>query len=332
MKLLFVFTGGTIGSTASGGYICADEVKPYLIIERYRQTFGIDFEYDVIQPYTELSENNTGETIKALIGSVKPCLDKGYSGIIITHGTDTLQYTAAALSYTLDVSVPVCVVSSNYTIEDKRANGLINLAAAVEFIKWVGAAGVWVPYKNEGELPKIHRGSRLIAGQAFTDCLYSVQNSYCYELEKSVFSRKTDFLECNNQTPFFVGDKLDSVSDRILRFEPYPGMVYPIIPSPVKYILMGSYHSGTVNTKSREALSFFRSAADRGVKVFLTGTLNGKGYESTKVFEELGVIPLNSISPVAAYVKLWLCSTEGMGAEKVMGKALAGDLIIQAQL
>lgn len=329
MKLLFVFTGGTIGSTSSGGCISADEGKPYLLIESCKNVFGIDFEYDIIQPYTELSENNTSDTLRNLIGSVKPNLEKDYDGIIITHGTDTLQYTAAMLSYTLDTSIPICIVSSNYPIEDRRANGLVNLITAVDFIKKVGSAGVWVPYQNEGELPIVHRGSRLIGGQAFTDRLYSVQNRYGYEYKKSgAFSRKTGFSEIENEIPFFSGDRLGAVSDMILKVESYPGMVYPIIPASAKYILMSSFHSGTVNTKSQHAVSFFKEALSKGVKVFLTGTLEGESYESTKAFEDLGICPLNGISPIAAYVKLWLCCAEGIDAEKAMGKALAGDITV----
>lgn len=329
MKLLLVFTGGTIGSTASGGYIYADEGKPYLLIEKYRGIFGIDFEYDIIQPYTELSENNTGDTLRTLIECVKPNLQKDYSGIIITHGTDTLQYTAAMLSYTLDTSVPVCIVSSNYPIEDRRANGLANLKTAVDFIKKVGAAGVWVPYKNGDESPKIHRGTRLIGGQPFTDCLYSVQNRYGYKYNRSGnFSRNTGFSEIENEIPFFRGDRLNTVSDMILGIDSYPGMAYPIIPTSTKYILMSSFHSGTVNTKSPQALSFFKEASSKGVKVFLRGTLDGESYESTKAFEDLGISTLNGISPIAAYVKLWLCCTEEINAEEVMGKALAGDLTV----
>lgn len=289
MKLLFVFTGGTIGSTLSGGYISADKEKPYLLIEKYREIFGIDFEYDVIRPYTELSENNTGDTLRELIGSVKLNLKKDYSGIIITHGTDTLQYTAAMLSYTLDASFPICIVSSNYPIEDKRANGLVNLRTAVKFIKQVGAAGVWVPYKNGDEPAKVHRGSRLIGGQPFTDYLYSVQNHYGFKYDKDgIFVRKSGFSEIENETPCFAGDKLSAVSDMILKLESYPGMVYPAIPAYAKYILMSSFHSGTVNTKSLQAVRFFEEAKGRGIPVFLTGTLPGESYESTRVFEDLG--------------------------------------------
>ena len=68
MKLLFVFTGGTIGSTQNGDVISSDAEKSYKIIDAYNARYGIDFEYDTVEPYTELSENNTGWHIKKLVG------------------------------------------------------------------------------------------------------------------------------------------------------------------------------------------------------------------------------------------------------------------------
>lgn len=99
LKLLFVFTGGTIGSVVSGDYISTDENIPYELIKTYKNRYGLEHSYDVIKPYTELSEQNTGETISKLIKSIydAACGKDTYDGIIVTHGTDTLPYSAAAL-------------------------------------------------------------------------------------------------------------------------------------------------------------------------------------------------------------------------------------------
>ncbi len=43
MKILFVFTGGTIGSTLQGGFITPTQGAPYLLLERYREKYGISF-------------------------------------------------------------------------------------------------------------------------------------------------------------------------------------------------------------------------------------------------------------------------------------------------
>ena len=71
MRILFVFTGGTIGSTQRGEVISTDDEKKYKLIEAYKAKHSLDFEYDLVEPYTELSENNTGWHIRMLIGCIR---------------------------------------------------------------------------------------------------------------------------------------------------------------------------------------------------------------------------------------------------------------------
>ena len=328
MKLLFIFTGGTIGSTVNGDIISTDSKKPYLILEKYREIYGLGFEYDILQPYTELSENNTGTTIRKLIGTVSENLSKGYDGIIITHGTDTIQYSAAVLSYTVKTDIPLCLVSSNYTIENPKSNGLVNLHCAIRFIESVKTAGVWVSYKNQNDIPRIHKGSRLLERQAFTDCIFSIMDSYYGSFDGDFsFHTNPEYRELPDSMDYFIPDTLTEEADNILRIEPYLGMVYPNIDQKIKYILHGSYHSGTINTKSIFPSDFFAAANKRGIKIFLTGTESGECYESTQAFKDLHLIPVNNISPISAYVKLWLCAAAGYDPEVILGQALAGDIV-----
>ena len=149
MKILVIFTGGTIGSTVNGEYISTDGKKPYIILERYNKEYPNSIEWHTDNPYTILSENATIDTYRMLAKSVKAGLDKNYDGIIVTHGSDTLQYSAAFLSLILgDDVAPVMLVSSNYVLEDERANGMDNFGAAVDFIVNHRGKGVFVPYKN----------------------------------------------------------------------------------------------------------------------------------------------------------------------------------------
>ena len=122
MKILFIFTGGTIGSTCHENVISPDSSKSHKLIQEYDTRFGIDFEFSVLEPYVELSENNTGEHIKKLCLCVTNNINKNYDGIIVTHGTDTIQYSAATLGYALSSnSIPVCIVSANRPIDDKKS-------------------------------------------------------------------------------------------------------------------------------------------------------------------------------------------------------------------
>lgn len=332
MKLLFLFTGGTIGSTVNGDTISTDSTKPYLLLEAYRKTYGLNIEYDVAEPYTALSENNTGETLRLLTASVGEYLKRDYDGIVITHGTDTLQYSAAALSYAFaDVRIPICLVSSNYPIEDKRANGIRNLHGAIRFITEVGTPGVFVPYKNKGETLRIHRGTRLLPSTAFSDRVESICDSYVGIFrDGEAFRPHKGYKEAPNAVPAFGVVDIPRYCREIIILEPYPGKCYPPLSDRVRYVLHASYHSGTINTEATATAEFFNEARRRGITCFLTGATPGAAYESTALFKDLGIAPLYSISPIAAFVKLWLWhlkNPDTPATQEFLLSSLAGDVI-----
>ena len=186
MKILFVFTGGTIGSTESGGVISVDKNKATGIVKYYRDAYGIDFDYDVVGPYNELSENNTGVNLRKLCTCVSRSIDKGYDGIIVTHGTDTLQYSAAALGYTLGLSeTPVCIVSANRPIENEKTNALDNLRGAIKFIESGEGRGAFVVYRNDNsDTVRMHRATRLVGVKAFSDDVSSIRGEVYGHFDK----------------------------------------------------------------------------------------------------------------------------------------------------
>lgn len=327
MKILIIFTGGTIGSAMHGDYISADKKTPYRLLSEYEKIYGRDFDYDVLQPYTELSENNTGETVFALISCVKENIGGSYDGVIVTHGTDTLQYTAAALSYTFGkCGIPVCVVSANYIIGDKRSNGLANFRGAVNFIRRK-IGGVWVVYKNsDEENVTVHNGARLLESQAFSDCFYSAGNSFYGRFDSGEsFIKNENYREFPDEISPIVPSKLNGNSDFILRVNPYVGMTFPTIDQKIKYVIMGTFHSGTFNTKSEYVKEFFGELRQKNIPVFLTGTTAGTAYESTKAFGELNVVPVPNIAPIALYMKIWLAEAAGLDVTKTITKNLGGD-------
>ncbi len=329
MKILFIFTGGTIGSTQVGDVISADESKSYGIIAAYNGKYPIDFEYDTYEPYTELSENNTGAHLRMLSESVRNNLHKGYDGIIVTHGTDTLQYSAAAVGYAIGLdTIPVCFVSANRPIENPKSNALDNLRGAVRFIECKGGKGAFVIYRNDGEdTVYAHRATRLLAGVAFADTVGSIYGDFYGEFDKDFnFSRNGKYKEAHDEQMPLDFSAIGERSEGIFVFPCYTGMAYPTLSDGIKHVILNTYHSGTVNTKSRAAREFFLGLRDRGVKVFASGVLEGPEYESATEFEELGIIRARSISPVSLYIKLWALSSMGRDAEKEIGLSLSGDI------
>lgn len=330
MKLLFVFTGGTIGSTQKGNVISADSDKPYKLIKAYDEKYRIDFDYDVIEPYTELSENNTGWHISRLVECIKQNLNKNYDGIIVTHGTDTLQYTAAAVGYSFGVSsLPICLIAANAPIESESSNALDNMRGAISFIRGKGGNGVFVSYKNSNSnVVKIHRATRLLASKAYSDELFSaLEMPYGYFDTDFIFVKNENYKERDDEQSVLDALQLGEQSEEIAVISAYTGMSYPRLSSKVKYVIFNTYHSGTLNTKSQSAIEFFCDARARGIKVYASGIYDGPHYSSAEEFLSLGIEPIKNISPIAAYIKLWLISSMGKNPDRLLNKSLCGDML-----
>lgn len=288
MKILVIFTGGTIGSTVSGEYISTDGNKPYIILEKYNKEFPNTIEWNTTSPYTILSENASVNTYRMLAASVKEGLKKDYDGIIVTHGSDTLQYSAAFLSLILgDEIPPVMLVSSNYVLEDERANGMENFRAAVDFIANHRGRGVFVPYKNNGEDVRVHRGQLLMPHMPYSDYLYSLDGKY-YEAEVAF------------EEPEYDKDT------GIMMLYAMPGFSYPKLTKDVKKILLQAYHGGTFCVEDVQFRELINEAKELLIPVYLVGANPETDYDSCKEYEKLGIKVLKHISPIYAYMGLWV--------------------------
>lgn len=308
-----IFTGGTIGSTLEEGVICPDGGKPKALLEAYRKQYQVDLTEvaDLDEPYTMLSEYLDGAHISKLIHAVATAISQGYKGIVVTHGTDTLQFTGAALGYAFGLcSVPIVLVSSNYPLEDPRANGVQNLHGAICRLRECASGGVWVSYKNEGESLKLHRATRLLAHLQGSDRIDSFGNTPAHREQADAIA------------PLYPTNGLPKPN--ILRIQPYPGMTYPALTPAIQGVIHETYHSGTLNLK--EAAPFFRQAQELGIPVYVTGTTEGAIYESARDFAQYGLRLLPGRSAIAAYMKLWLTLSCGRNPDDTMEAALGGDI------
>lgn len=343
MKIKVIFTGGTIAShVKEDGYIAPKGKVPYELIEQYQKENPNDIKFETIEPYCILSENLTAHELNQLIACVKEVLaEDSADGIIITHGTDTLQYSAAILSYVLGcANIPILLVSSDFPLEDERANGQINFTYAVKFVEGKYGKGVFVSYCNKGGKPVIHRGAKLLQHKAFSadvksikdDCYGSFENNiFIYNKEKIIAQTPAELLQENNikatdkvyvqgKWMFEMEEKvrLSPDSMEILRIMPYVGMEYPSIGESVRVILHESYHSGTIRI-SDALKKFAKEAKERKIPIYITGlTQDGNSYETVAEYKKMGIIPLLDTAPIAQYCKLWLALSNHKDIERVM--------------
>lgn len=343
MKILVIFTGGTIGSTNDNGFVAPDSGKIYKLIDMYNErTFNTDMydrvTFETISPYNMLSENMTCNDLRKLALCLKGIDSSLYDGIILTHGTDTIQFTAAFISYIIgNYMIPIVLVSSNYVLEDIQSNGVDNFYYAVRFICEAKEKGVFVSYRNSGDLPKIHRATRLIEYPSYSDSLYSICDEYYayFSDDKLVYKDAksnnvvSDNISCDNDNRVFDLQEGDWYSS-VLRIEPYVGMKYPELSDGTRAVIHSTYHSGTICAASPDIKDFADMAAKKNIPVFVAGAGIGVPYESEKCYSEFGFHILPKASPIAMYVKLLLCVANGFDNDKIidtMNKKMMWDIL-----
>lgn len=303
MKILVVFTGGTIGSAVSDGWISPDDKMKYLLIEKYSEITGDNLNFDTLTPYMILSENLSAENLNCLIKCVRENIEK-YDGIIVTHGTDTLQYSAAALSFAFGMNcIPVVLVSSNYPLEDKKANGVDNFIGAVEFIRSQSGRGVFVSYRNENENTKIHSATRIVSHVESFDEIYSIDKQPFAVYDKKIILNP-DFNSVSGGGAVVDAEFIDEPG--ILSVIAMPGDSFGYSLNGYNAVILRPYHSGTLNTENKNFVDFCIRAMNAGVPVFVVNVRQGVTYESSKEFKKLGLNDLPFCSFVSIYVKIWL--------------------------
>ncbi len=291
MRIATVFTGGTILSEEKSGWFSIDEKNRLKLLNMIPK----EFDAESFSPYIIHSEQLDGSYLTALINEVGKLLNKQYEGIVVFHGTDTLQYSAAALSLAYgNTDIPVVFVSANFVLDDKRSNGADNLKYALEFIK-LKIGGVFVSYKNKGENPSIHLGHTLLEFLPYSDRLFSLNSPYaCFENDKFICLSDRIFPEAKGKYSL-------SKNSPVLRIRAAAGMTMPQTDN-YKAVLIETYHSGTLPTESEVFKSFCKKCK---IPVYIVGVNEGKNYESAKSYEQLNLNILPPISPVFAYIMLW---------------------------
>lgn len=328
MKISVIFTGGTIGSASDGKCISPNNENKKLLLEMHQKEYGRTMDFEIAEPYYALSENNTGKTLEKLISAVCNAAAKDCNGIIVAHGTDTLQYSAAALSYALgNTCKPILLVSSNYVLTDKRANGLSNFTAAVDFIEKGYGSGVFVPYRNSDNKIYIHRAVRLLQHNELSDDIFSIKNRYYGSYNGDTFIKNPDFDEKTDEIPPFGRITLSEFSRNIKVFNAYTGNAYPNIDNNTKAVLIKTYHSGTICTDNDSFKEFAETLKSKNIPCYICGAENREIYESAKAFSEYGITVLPPASFISQYIKLWISIDNNIDFNKIFNKSLGGDLL-----
>jgi L-asparaginase/Glu-tRNA(Gln) amidotransferase subunit D len=336
--ILVVFTGGTIGSSASEGTIKPSESAPFKLLGDFQRRFpekARDIVFESVEPIRLLSENLAPAAWPVIIEAIEAKQPERYAGVIVTHGTDTLAYTAAAFSfYFHGLKAPVLLVSSDHPLDHPKANGLDNFQCAVDFILDINEPGVFVPYRNQGGTMQVHRGARLASSPQLSGDFFSVRGQSYLEYRGGRFIRSgLPAMPTRAEVPW----RKTLFSDRILMIRPYPGLDYAHFSlDGVDAVLHDLYHSGTACStqqwgENHSLLAFIKRCRQQGVKVYLAPARKSPdAYESTRFLLDAGAEMIWNMSIEAAYVKLALAYGNFQDPQDIsafLAADIAGELI-----
>ena len=346
-KILVVLTGGTIGSTCSDGVRGIIGDSPYILIREFRKKYHdySDCEFEVINPYSILSENLTCEVWSLLYGALHQVDTSDYDGIIITHGSDTLAYTSAAMGMLMrHTQCPIVLTAADRPADDPASNALPNFRASVDFVRNVGINGVFVSYRRNSDGEQvIYIATRLCSADCYADEFSSYGGSCFGVVREGNFIPRTSPLNPSPESMHRVfapiaGKSIDLGARKILLLRSYPGMDYSVI-NPCGYaaVVNYGYHCATAYTaytegKSTSLLHFSEMCRECGVDLWLGSFKCSESeiYSSQTENERSGIKKFYDMCPEAAYVKAVLAyNLSGLNSEEFMRHCVFYEIVGQ---
>ena len=321
-NILLVFTGGTIGSQLENGTIDTDSTAGFKLIRLFQQHHPEPdrVSFKTLQPVQILSENLHPEIWRTVIAAIEAEDLSAFDGIIVTHGTDTLAFTAAVLGiYFHAINIPLMLVSSNYPLDNPKANGLPNFICAVDFMRQRHADGVFVPYQNPGQSMQVHIGTRLHSCLPLSGDFISVQNKPYCRYDHGEFTPLHELPEKQAATII-----LKNKFARILLIKPYPGLDYSHFNlDNIDAILHDLYHSGTACVtdqwgKQHSLIEFSVQCQQRGVPLYLAPAIKtADAYSSTRQLLAHGAKMVWNSSLETVYAKLCLAYAGDINSNEI---------------
>ncbi len=254
-----------------------------------------------------LSEDMTPEHWTTIAKEAAEQLNSGADGVIVAHGTDTMGYTSAALSFMLNgLGKPVVLVGSQRSSDRPSSDSAMNLLAAAR-VAVADCAGVFVVMHGSisDDYCHIHRGTKVRK-------MHSSRRDAFRSINSLPIGRVDDVVEFfedhgrRSEGKTRVNDKLEQ---DVALVKIYPGMKEDVLRKSVESH-RGLVIEGTgLGHMPEGLLSAVERAGELGVPVVMTsqtlyGRVDMKVYATGRRLLDLGVIPGGDMLPETALVKL----------------------------
>jgi glutamyl-tRNA(Gln) amidotransferase subunit D len=338
-RVMVVGTGGTIASRIDYE---TGAVKPSLDAEEILQAVPEILNYARLESevvFQIFSENMTPAHWERIAEAVARAIERGYDGVIVAHGTDTMAYTAAALSFAFHKGLPVPVVLTGAQRSSDRpsSDAPFNLIASVIVASRAPFAEVTVVMHGEtGDTYALaHRGTRVRKMHTSRrDAFQSINDVPLAKIWpwEGKMELLTSSFRKRGEEELVLENGFD---EKVAIVKHYPGMDGEIIDMLVDRGYHGIVVEGTgFGHVSDGAIKAIERATQEGIPVVITsqtifGRVNLNVYSQGRRMLKAGAIPLEDMITEAAYAKLsWvLARTRDLKeVARIMRTPLAGEI------
>jgi len=336
-RVTIISTGGTIASRVdyrTGGVRPALSASDlYSVVPELSEIANIDAEI----LFSLYSEDITPKHWSEMAKTIAKHVEKDAAGVVVAHGTDTLGYTAAALSFALqNLPLPVIMVASQRSADRPSSDAATNLIGAVNAAAYAPFAEVVVAMHDRVSDREIvfHRGTKV--RKCHTSRRDTFKSINIQPLAKTTNGKivmlTKNFHKRDASRKLILKPNFDEKA-ALIKF--YPGLNPEVIDWHVDKGYRGIILEGTgLGHIGDYCFSAIRKAVEKGVLVAMTsqciwGRLGMTVYYPGRDLLAMGVIPLEDMLPETALVKLmWVLgqTKDAEEAKKLLTQNIAYEI------
>jgi glutamyl-tRNA(Gln) amidotransferase subunit D len=323
-RVAIVSTGGTIASRVD---YRTGAVRPalsandlYSVVPELSEIAAIDTEI----LFSLFSENIRAQHWSKTAQTVAKYVKDGAAGVVVAHGTDTLGYTAAALSFALQgLPAPVVLVGSQRSADRPSSDAARNLIAAVKAAATAPFAEVVVAMHETISEQSIlfHRGTKVRkCHTSRRDTFKSINSDPLARLENGEIKLLlNDYNKRDGSRKFVLRPEFN---EKVALVKFHPGVNPDLITWYVDKEYRGLILEGTgLGHVGKYCFAAIREAVEKGLIVAMTsqciwGRTDMNVYDQGRDLLAMGVIPLEDMLSETALVKLMWVLGQTQDAEK----------------